>query len=385
MKIREGKTIGDRKKIIERIRGISISAIGVYAQGLEKAADKNCENMIGAVQIPIGIAGPLKIDGDDFKNEYYIPLATTEGALVASVNRGCKAITLSAGAKVIVENIGITRGPVFETSGLIESFLLKKWLNEHFTDLKNIAKNLSAHLTLLNLDTSIVGRNVFIRLYFDTKDAMGMNMVTFATEKLAEFIEEKTQSRCISLAGNFDIDKKPAWLNFIKGRGKKVWAEVVIKRKIIEEVLKTTPEKIHEVTVKKCMLGSALSGSLGFNAHFANVIAGIFLATGQDGAHITEGSLGITSTDIIGGDLYITVYLPDLVIGTVGGGTGLPSQKEALDILGISGGNDGKNSMRFAAIIGATVLAGELSLLSSLSEGSLAYAHRKLARGEKNL
>ncbi|MBI5452355.1 hydroxymethylglutaryl-CoA reductase (NADPH) [Candidatus Gottesmanbacteria bacterium] len=382
MKIRDIKTIEERRKFIEKKVKRSLSAIKVYPQGLEAAQFKNCENMIGAVQLPLGIAGPLMVKGQLVKGEYYIPLATTEGALVASVSRGCKAASLSGGVKVITRNIGMTRSPVFKTSGIEKSIVLESWLKNNFSRLQKIAQNTSAHLQLLKIDASIAGRNIYVRFYFDTEDAMGMNMATIATQEVSQFIEKETGAECISIASNFDVDKKPASLNFILGRGRKVWAEALIERKIVAEVLKTTPEKIHEVAINKCLIGSAMSGSLGFNAHFANIISAIFIACGQDAAHVVEGSLGITTTDIVDSNLYISIYLPDLAVGTVGGGTNLPSQKEALSILGISGGDGGENARRFAEIVGASVLAGELSLLAALAEGSLASAHQKLARNK---
>ncbi|MCR4263776.1 MAG: hypothetical protein NUV98_03610 [Candidatus Roizmanbacteria bacterium] len=182
----------------------------------------------------------------------------------------------------------------------------------------------------------------------------------------------------MAIAGNFDIDKKPAVLNSISGRGKRVWAEVLFPKNIVSSVLKTTPDKIEKVWKAKCMIGSALSGSIGFNAQYANIVAAIFIATGQDPAHVVEGSNGITTVEIQkNGDLYCSVYLPSLMVGTVGGGTGLATQKEALSIMGVSG--NGK-AQEFAEIIAGTVLAGEISLLASLAEGSLARAHETLAR-----
>jgi hydroxymethylglutaryl-CoA reductase (NADPH) len=236
-------------------------------------------------------------------------------------------------------------------------------------------------------------------------------MATIATEKLVEFIEEKTGIPCVSLAGNYDVDKKPAWLNVIEGRGYKVWAECTLTSQVLKEILHTSAENIYETWVAKCMLGSAMSGSMGFNAHFANIIAAIFAATGQDLAHVVEGSMGITTTEIVrrqternvipdlignlktnikdprfhGDDkkgLYVSIYLPSLMVGTIGGGTNLETQSEALQILGISGGNNGKNAQKFAEIIAGAILAGEISLLSSLSEGSLAQSHLKYARNK---
>jgi hydroxymethylglutaryl-CoA reductase (NADPH) len=206
---------------------------------------------------------------------------------------------------------------------------------------------------------------------------MGMNMATIATDKIAELIEEEVGVKCISVAGNFDIDKKPAWINFINNRGFKVWAEVIVSKQTVKSVLKTTPEGIFEVWLAKCMLGSAMSGSLGFNAHYANIVAAFFAATGQDIAHTVEGSMGITTAKVLkNGDLYFSVYLPAVMLGTVGGGTNLATQKEAISITGA------KKSAELAEVLGGAVLAGELSLLSSLEEGSLAKAHQKLGREE---
>ena len=375
--LREFKTVAQRREALEKNLGISLKNIGNYSLNEGFASSRNCENMIGAAQIPLGVAGPLKIKN---KN-YFLPLATTEGALVASVNRGCRAVSLSGGVRVLVENIGITRGPVFKTNSLLASAELKNWLEEHFADLNNLAKETSGHLELKKLETQILGRSVFIRFYFDSQEAMGMNMATIAVDKFASFIEKQTGNHCLALSGNFCVDKKASWFNFVLGRGKRVWAEAQISEKIVEEVLKTTPEKISQVWLNKCLLGSALSGSIGFNAHFGNIVAAIFAACGQDLGHITEGSLGITTTELVGKDLQISIYLPDLPIGTIGGGTTLETQKEALNLMGIKNGKKG-SSLQLAGIIGGAVLAGELSLLASLAEGSLALAHQKLTRGK---
>lgn len=383
MKIRDLKTIEERRKFIEKEQKLRFEAINIYPQGLRAASINNCENMIGAVSVPLGVAGPLKVVSCQFSvlSEYYIPLATTEGALVASVARGCKAITKSGGATVDSHRVGPTRGPVFRVTSLAQHDRLYTYLTTHLDELKKVAEKTSHHLKLIKLLTRGVGRYRYVRFVFDTTDAMGMNMVTIATQALVKFIEGKTGVSCLSIAGNFDIDKKPSWLNAIENRGMKVWAETTLSSKVITDILKTSAQKIYEVWLSKCMIGSAISGSLGFNAQFSNVVAAIFLSTGQDIGHVSEGSIGITTTEIIGGkDLYISVCLPDLMVGTVGGGTGLPSQKEALEILGVAGGNEGKNAQMFAEIVGAAVLAGEISLLSSLSEGSLASAHQKLAR-----
>lgn len=384
MSLRDFKSIEERRIFLEKERGNKLPSLSVYPPQLQIAQKGNCENMIGAIHIPLGVAGPLRINGEHAKGEYHIPLATTEGALVASVNRGCKAIGQAGGVSVYCEVVGVTRGSIFQTKSLGESMRLKRWIEQHIPDLNDIAIKTSSHIKLLKIFIQITGRQVYVRFSYNTSDAMGMNMVTIATASLSQFIEGKTHTSLITLAGNFDIDKKAAWLNFILGRGRKVWAETVFSADIVDRVLKTTPEKIHEVVIQKCLKGSALSGSLGFNAHFANVIAAMFLATGQDAAHIVEGSLGITSTELIGRKLAVSIMLPDLLVGVVGGGTCLPAQQEVLQLLGVSQSTQGESASKLAEIVAGAVLAGEISLLASLAQGTLATTHQRFRR-KKNV
>jgi len=374
MKLTNLKTVTKRRKFIEMQLNLKLNNIGKTLIDDEK--NIHCENLIGAISLPLGIAGPIKTRSSDLvTRNSYIPLATTEGALIASVNRGCKAVTLSGGAKVFVDNVGVTRGPVFQTTGLEQSFEFRKWLIEHQKELANIAASTSKHLNLLNMEIQVIGIYVYVRFIFDSQDAMGMNMVTMATEKIINYIEQNLMIINLAIAGNFDIDKKPAWLNFITGRGRRIWAECTISKQVVQDVLKTTPEKIFDVWLAKCMIGSAISGSLGFNSHFANIVAAFFSATGQDLAHVVEGSLGVTTTKLLPNqDLYFSIYLPDILIGTVGGGTSLKAQTEARTIIGVKHAND------LAEVLAGAVVAGELSLLASLAEGSLAKAHQKLGR-----
>lgn len=377
MKLSNIQTIKGRREVVEQKFKTKLSAISKYPPSLEIAQLKNCENMIGATSVPLGIAGPIKINGQYAKNEYYLPLATTEGALVASVNRGCKVINASGGVRTVVENIGISRGSIFTTAGLIESRQLASFLQQNFSLLNEITGRTSAHLQLLKIETKFLGSNVFVRFSFDSQEAMGMNMVTIASEKLAREIEKRTKARLLALAGNFDIDKKPSFMNFLLGRGKSVHAEVIISDETLVENLRVHKTIFQEVAQKKCLLGSILSGSLGYNAHFANILAAIFMATGQDVAHIVEGSLGVTTTELEKDALRVSIYLPDLVIGVIGGGIRLPSQLEALKIIGVANLRKKNNSMALAEIIGGAVLAGEISLLGAIAEGSLASSHQK--------
>jgi len=375
-----------RREMIEKEIKIRLPAIASYSFDPQKTVNRNIENMIGAVQVPMGIAGPMKIKSSIINHQssvYYLPLATTEGALVASVNRGCKAARLAGGIFVLAENVGATRAPVLRVKNLKEGKILIDWVKKNFEKLKKTAKETSSHLELLKIQPTLFGRNVYLRFSFDTGEAMGMNMATKASGKIVALIEEETKIKCLALSGNLCVDKKLCWQNAILTRGKKAWAEVVLSKKIVKDVLKTTPEKIAEVVYRKCLLGSAITGSLAFNSHFANIVGAIFLATGQDVAHLVEGSLGITTAEVFkNGSLYFSVYLPDLMIGTVGGGTGLATQKEALSILGLGNGEKGE-VLKFAEIIAGAVLCGELSLVAALSAGHLVKSHEKLGRGKR--
>src|SRR5664280_2189131 len=351
-----------------------------YSLSMEEALKKNIENPIGAVQIPVGITGPLEVHGEHADGDYYIPLATSEGALLTSVNRGFSVIKASGGTTARIIDDKMTRAPVIKTESVIDALKVKNWILKHFKELKEAAEKTTRHGKLVKIDPIVVvGKYVYPRFVYTTGDSMGMNMITIATEAALEILmNENTSAHIIALSGNLCVDKKPSAMNLIEGRGKTIIAELTIPRDVVEKKLKTTPEAIVEVNITKNLIGSAIAGSLGFNAHYANMIGAIFLATGQDEAHIVEGSLGITVAEEINGDLYFSVTLPDVPIATFGGGTRLETAKECLDIMGVYGtGKVGK----FAEIISGTVLAGELSLMGALAAGHLARAHKDLGRG----
>ncbi len=366
----------------ENVEGeVKLKHIKNYDPEMEKAKGRNIEKMIGCVQVPLGIAGPVKVNG----KSYQVPIATTEGALVASVNRGCKVIRESGGSRVLVREVGATRGPVFKVKGIKQGEQLISFVEKNLGSLKKKAQSSDKYLKLRRIRSQMVGRYVWLRLEFDTSEAMGMNMVTIASARVVSLIEKALKIKCVSLSGNYCVDKKPSWLNMIEGRGKQVWAEVRVPEKIVKKVLKTSSQKIVEVVKAKQWLGSMVSGSMGFNAHYANVVAGVFLATGQDIAQVVEGSLGITTAEVDDRvrpcQLYFSVYLPSLMVGTVGGGTHLATQKEALGILGLDKGKKG-DAVKLAEVVGAAVLAGELSLTAALASNDLVKAHQRLGRGK---
>ncbi|SDQ27372.1 hydroxymethylglutaryl-CoA reductase (NADPH) [Natronobacterium texcoconense] len=376
-----------RRLLVERETGADLEAVADYTFDAEQANNTAIENMVGAAQVPMGVAGPVPVDGSAAEGDYYLPLATTEGALVASINRGLSTIRSVGGATARVTKNGMTRAPVFRVDGVAEASEVVEWVADNVDRLREAAESTTSHGELLDVEPYVVGDSVYLRFAYDTKDAMGMNMATIATGEACELVEAETPADLVALSGNLCSDKKPAAINAVEGRGRSVTADVLIPGDVVEDRLHTTPEAIAEANTRKNLTGSAKAGSLGFNAHAANVVAAAFLATGQDEAQVVEGANAITTMDARENedgttDLYASVSLASLEVGTVGGGTKLPTQAEALDILGLRGGGDpaGSNADALAEIIAVGALAGELSLLAALSSRHLASAHEDLGR-----
>jgi hydroxymethylglutaryl-CoA reductase (NADPH) len=370
-----------RRHLVTAETGADLDAVGDYTFDAGDA-EPNIENMVGAAQIPMGVAGPLPVDGGAADDNYHLPLATTEGALVASVNRGCAAIRDAGGATARVLKQGMTRAPVFRVEDVGEAAEVASWVREHTDRLAEVAEGTTNHGKLTDVTPYVVGDNVFLRFRYDTKDAMGMNMATIATEAACETVETETPADLVALSGNLCTDKKPAAINAIEGRGRTVAADVLIPHEQVESRFHTTAAAMAEANTRKNLVGSAKAGSLGFNAHAANVVAAAFLATGQDAAQVVEASNAITTVDEREDGLYASVTLASLEVGTVGGGTKLPTQAAGLDILGVRGGGDpaGDNADALAEVIAAGALAGELSLLGALASSHLASAHADLGR-----
>ncbi len=373
-----------RRAAVSEQAGTHLQHIAHFSFDAENATKRNIENMIGAVQVPLGAAGPLCVHGEYAEGEFYIPLATTEGALVASVNRGCSLITACGGASVRIFDDKMTRAPVFRAKDVIGARRLVDWVKapSNFQRIKEKAESTTRFGKLIDIQPFVSGRSVYLRFSYDTKDAMGMNMVTIATDAAVDLILYENDVELVALSGNMCTDKKPAAINAVMGRGKTVSADVNLNIELIKEKLKTTPEKMHEVNYRKNILGSARAGSFGFNAQAANIAAAIFIACGQDAAHVVEASNAVTMMEITEDGLYCAVTLPSLNVGTVGGGTQLGTQQECLNILGAAGAGDppGGNSKKLAEIIAAAVLAGEISLVGALAAGHLAKAHAELGR-----
>ena len=371
-----------RRAYIEAETACSLVHVGAYTIPVDEVALKNCENMIGTIQVPLGVAGPLVVNGEYAKGSFWLPLATTEGALVASVNRGCSAITKAGGADVRIFADAMTRAPVFSTHSISHAKEVYDWILSHKQEVADVAESTTRFGKLQGIHVVTVGTSVYARFSFFTGDAMGMNMATIASEKACELISKQTGAKLVSLSGNFCTDKKPAAVTSIMGRGKTVSAGVHLKHADIESIFKTNAVSLLDVHIRKNFAGSARAHSLGFNAHAANIVCAMFIALGQDPAHVVEGSLCITTIEPTDDGVYAAVTLPALPVGTIGGGTRVATQQDCLSLLGVNGEGDvpGGHAKKLAEIIAAGVLAGELSLLGAQAAQHLARAHQILGR-----
>lgn len=356
--------------------------LGGRGEAVDPAALKgNIENFIGMTQIPTGVIGPLRINGLHASGDYYVPLATSEGALVASFDRGARLLTTAGGVATLVTTEQVQRAPGFVFTSIAEAALFAAWSVEQFERCREVASTATSHGQLVDMQTHIEANHVYLIFAYYTGDAAGQNMVTFCTAAVCADILERTPIKPNTwfLEANMSGDKKATALSFITTRGRNATAEVRLPAALVERRLRTTPERMAQYW-RMSFIGGVQSGSIGVSGHISNGIAALFLATGQDVACVSEASVGITRMEVEpDGSLYAAVSLPNLIVGTVGGGTKLPTAAECLRILDCVG-ND--RASRLAEICAAVALAGELSIVGALCAGDFARAHALLGRGK---
>lgn len=339
----------------------------------------NIENYIGMTQLPTGILGPLVVNGTHASGGYYVPLATSEGALIASYARGARACRDAGAIKSVCLMEGVQRCPVFKFNDLVELGKFVVWLMQNKNQLIRITHATSKHAQLNDMQMHIEGNQVIITFEFTTGDAAGQNMVTIVTHHLCQYIITNTPIKPTIwfIESNYSGDKKATSNSFSAVRGKNVTAEIVLPKKVVNEVLKTSPELMYEYW-RTSFMGAVKCGAIGAQGHFANGLAALFIACGQDAACVSEAAVGITRMELTPtGDLYCTVTLPNLIVGTVGGGTGLPTQRECLEMMDCFGNG---NAKKFAEICAALCLSGEISIIAAMSAGHFASAHQNLGR-----
>lgn len=373
----------DIAKRWNRLEAPGARAVILDRKARENAAlyANNIEGYLGTVSVPVGIAGPIRINGGKGTKEYSVPLATTEAALVASYNRGARLVTAAGGCNVRVVDEGVSRTPMFAFHSVVEAHQFADFVAANSGRIADIVPSITRFGRLKIVRTIIEGNHVYVDLRYTTGDAAGQNMVTFASDAICQCLIEHSPvtPRYWFLEANLSGDKKAASQCLAGVRGKRVVADIVIPAALVERVLHTTPARMTEYWCAGA-LGGVMSGTTGVQGHFANGLAAVYLACGQDVACVAESATGVTRMEVTdSGDLYTSVTLPNIIVGTVGGGTGLPSAWACLEILGLAGAG---NSEAFAEVCAGIVLAGELSIIGAFCSGDFASAHRCLSRGE---
>ncbi|MDB9977489.1 MAG: hydroxymethylglutaryl-CoA reductase [Pseudomonadales bacterium] len=366
-----------RRDFVCEKTAISLDNIGHYSVDPSTTAG-NIENFIGVAQVPMGLVGPLQVNGEHAIGEFYVPMATSEGTLVASYNRGARLLREAGGAKVTVVDDAMQRAPVFIFEDAREAREFGLWVEEHFEDIAEQAESTTSSGRLRDIQQFSAARMRYLRFNYTTGDAAGQNMVGKATFVACEWIKDNYPGiKRYMLSGAMDTDKKHSQLNTLHTRGKRVIAEVVIPSALLEKVMGITAEALFKAR-SITQVGALLAGSINTGAHSANGITATFIATGQDVANVAESSAAIVYADLDDdSNYYLSITIPSLIVATYGGGTGLPTQQECLKMMGCSGAGKVK---KLAEIIGATVLAGEVSLMSAVLAGDWVTSHDALGR-----
>ena len=369
--------IAARQAFASERTGASLRHVAHFSLDPQELAG-NTENFIGVAQVPIGIAGPLRVNGEHAVGDFLIPLATTEGTLVASYNRGIKVLNLAGGATCTVLDDCMQRAPVFVFADAREARAFRDWVALQLPAIREAAEATSRHAKLVQIETYLAAKLAYLRFGFTTGDAAGQNMVGRATLAACEWILAHARGvRRFYLESNLATDKKASQVNTMRTRGKRVTAEATVPAAVLRRVLRVEPEQLaYHAGVAN--VGAMLAGTNNNGLHSANGITAMFIATGQDVANVAEGSAALVYGEVTrAGDLYISITIPSLIVATHGGGTGLPTQRECLEMLGCTGRG---TVNKLAEIIAGVVLAGELSLAGAISSLEWVSAHEQYGR-----
>jgi len=369
--------IKDRQKFVEEYTGAKLEHISQYSID-PKSLSGNVEHFTGVAQVPIGFAGPIKVNGEYAQGEFLIPMATTEGTLVASYNRGIKVANLCGGIKATVVDDAMQRAPVFVFEDARGARDFVQWLKVNFEKIKEEAEATSSIAKLTYIDHFLASKFAYCRFNFKTGDAAGQNMVGRATFAACGWILDHYQGiKNFYLESNFATDKKASQINIMRTRGKRVTAEITLKRKTLIQNMRVEPEQL-DYHARIAGVGSFLSGVNNTGLHSPNGITAMFIATGQDVANVSESSAAVLYTEVTdSGDLYLSLTIPSLIVATYGGGTGIGGQKEALQTMDCYGKD---RVMKFAEIVASVALAGEISLASAISSSDWVSSHEKYGR-----
>lgn len=364
------KTVEERIQWLQQKLGLDLSLFKAYMHDPAIFA-RNVENCIGVTHFPLGVAGPLLINGKHAKGSFYVPLVTNEGSLVETYHRGAFIATLAGGINAVAYKEGVHLTPSFLFKNFHQSLQFVTWVRNNETRIKEAVESTSRYARLLRIQPILLGRTTYLNLHFKTGDASGLNMINIAADAVCRLIVAETPAERYFLRSNLSSDKKPSFFNFIAGYGKEVITEVSLKNSLIKRFLRTTSKDIFACWYQG-FLGSVQAGMLGPNAQFANGLTAMFMAFGQDVAQVVNASSGIMTMEVMpNDDLRVYCKFPQLIVATVGGGTGLPFSRACLEMVDCVG--DGK-ALKLAEIMAALATVGEISLMGAIASGEFANA-----------
>ena len=373
-----GELVARRREWIEERTGCQLEHVGSYSIASEEMRG-NIENPIGAVQMPLGVAGPLRIDGMYAAGTFYVPLATTEGALVRSYERGMAALTRAGGVTTRIHQDENRIAPIFCFDSVGDAYEFTLSVTDDFQAIREAAESTTHHGKLVRLECHPIGREVIVNFSYTTADAHGMNMIVKATEQACQRIMSHSKARQFYIFSGFSSEKRASGSLLSGGKGKRVTAGALLPEATVKSYLHTTPTQLSDLW-RRTVVGHMQANAIGYNGHYANGLAAIFIACGQDVANIANSAVGITNFEVTDdGDLYASVTLPSLTVATVGGGTALGTSRECLEMLGCAGSG---GAAKFAEIVAATILAGELSMGSAIASSEFVQAHETFGRNK---
>jgi hydroxymethylglutaryl-CoA reductase (NADPH) len=367
-----------RRDFVKQVTGAALDHVGHFSVD-PAVLPGNIEHFTGVAQVPIGLAGPLLVNGEHARGEFIVPLATTEGTLVASYNRGMKLLRAAGGVTTTVCDDAMQRAPVFMFTSAREARAFGEWIKEHFAEIKAVAETTTRSGKLRDIEQYAASRFRYLRFNYTTGDAAGQNMVGKATFAACTWIRAQYPGAIehYLLEANFATDKKPSRINVLHTRGKRVVAEATLPAQLVREIMNTDVETLFRARLVS-QLGGFQSGVNNNGAHSANAITAMFIATGQDVANVAESCAAMVHAEITpSGDYYYSITLPSLIVATHGGGTGLPTQRECLAMLGCVGPG---TVLKLAEIVAATVLCGEISLGSAITAEEWVSSHEQYGR-----
>ncbi len=376
----ESERVSRRRSWIEERTGASLRHVGTFSVDSEQLRG-NIENPVGVAQIPLGVAGPILVKGAYADGTFYVPLATTEGALVRSYERGMVALTRAGGveARIIADENQIS--PSFFFQNIADASSFTEWIPAHFEEIQKQAESTTRHGKLRSLKCHQVARQVIVNFGFDTGDAQGMNMIVKASDKACRWIVEHLPGSTYFQFSGMCSEKRPSGFLLTRGKGKSVTAGAFLTSLILKAYLHCTPRQLYDVW-HSTLVGHLAANAVGYNAQYANGLTAMFIALGQDVANVVNSSCGITNFELLDGGLYVSLTLPALSVATVGGGTALGTQRECLEMLGCYGSGQ---SRKLAEIVAAALLGGEISMGAAIASGEFAAAHEFYGRNRPDV